>query len=86
MKAPFTGELGTFEEVNDEERMSETDESPDPFVGFVASVRLVDTDPDRDSMTDRRLTDTYELRRDCQVVPPTDCPSSSSVGDWRAWG
>jgi hypothetical protein len=58
MKAPFTGELGTFEEVNDEDRMSETDESPDPFAGFVASVRLVDTDPDRDSTIDRRLTDT----------------------------
>jgi hypothetical protein len=30
----------------------------EPLVGFVASVRLVDTDPDRDSIIERRLTDT----------------------------
>lgn len=60
-----------FEEVNDEERMSDPIEA-EPLVGFVASVRLVDTDPDRDSIIERRLTDTYELRRDCHVAPPTE--------------
>ena len=76
------GEFGTLEEVNEEERTSDAIE---PLVGFVASVRPVETDPDRDSMTERRLTDVYELRRDCQVAPPTDCPSSS-MGDWRFCG
>ena len=46
---PIGGELGTLEEVNDDERMSDPIEA-EPLVGFVASVRPVDTDPDRDSM------------------------------------
>ena len=57
MPLPMAGELGMFEEVNDEERISDAIEA-EPLVGFVASVRPVETDPDRDSMTERRLTDT----------------------------
>ena len=68
---PIGGELGIFEEVNDEERMSDPIEA-EPLVGFVASVRPVDADPDRDSTVERRLTDTYELRRDCHVAAPTE--------------
>lgn len=71
--APFAvgGEFGGFADVKENARASVG------VVGFV-SVHPVDVvEPARESIIDRRLTDTYELLRDCNVLAPTDWPSSS---------